>query len=128
MPSFDTPEAVSVTARVEAGSIQFSAGDRLDTVVEVQPRNPQREPDVRTADQTEVTYVGGVLTVWTPKANLFGLGPVVWIRSQTRVLARASAALSSVADAPRRLPPPPCSYTRQAPLTGVERDCRFPAT
>ncbi|MFB6849902.1 DUF4097 domain-containing protein [Streptomyces sp. NPDC056373] len=74
MPSFDTPEAVSVTARVEAGSIRFIAGDRLDTVVEVHPRNPEREPDARTADQTEVTYVGGVLTVWTPKANLFGLG------------------------------------------------------
>ncbi|WP_406196103.1 DUF4097 domain-containing protein [Streptomyces sp. NBC_01017] len=74
MPSFDTPEAISVTARLEAGSIQFIAGDRLDTVVEVQPRDPKRDPDVRTADQTEVTYVSGVLTLRTPKANLFGLG------------------------------------------------------
>lgn len=74
MPSFDTPEAISVTARVEAGSIQFVAGDRLDTVVDVQPRDPKRDPDVRTADQTEVTYVSGVLTIRTPKASLFGLG------------------------------------------------------
>jgi hypothetical protein len=72
MPSFDTPEAISVTAHVEAGSIQFIAGDRLDTVVEVRPRGPKKDLDVRTADQTEVTYAGGALIVRTPKPNLFG--------------------------------------------------------
>ncbi|GAA3369859.1 DUF4097 family beta strand repeat-containing protein [Streptomyces sannanensis] len=72
MPSFDTPEAISVTARVEAGSIQFTAGDRLDTVVDVRPRDPKKDLDVRTAEQTEVTYASGVLTVRTPKPNLFG--------------------------------------------------------
>ncbi|GAA4017765.1 DUF4097 family beta strand repeat-containing protein [Streptomyces marokkonensis] len=72
MPSFDTPQAISATARVEAGSIQFTAGDRLDTVVEVRPRDQKKDLDVRTADQTEVTYASGVLTVRTPKASLFG--------------------------------------------------------
>ncbi|MFV0126326.1 DUF4097 family beta strand repeat-containing protein [Streptomyces sp. HMX112] len=72
MPSFDTPEPISVTARVDAGSIQFTATDRLDTVVEVRPRDPKRDQDVRTAEQTEVAYTGGVLTLRTPKANLFG--------------------------------------------------------
>ncbi|MEV0494943.1 DUF4097 family beta strand repeat-containing protein [Streptomyces atratus] len=73
MPSFDTPEPISATAHVEAGSIQFTAGDRLDTVVEVQPRDPKRDQDVRAADQTEVTYASGVLTVRTPKQRyLFG--------------------------------------------------------
>ncbi|MFH8978684.1 DUF4097 family beta strand repeat-containing protein [Streptomyces sp. NPDC017890] len=72
MPSFDTPEAISATARVEAGSIQFAAGDRIDTVVEVRPRDPEKDVDVRAADQTEVTYASGVLTVRTPKAGLFG--------------------------------------------------------
>ncbi|MCX5315703.1 DUF4097 domain-containing protein [Streptomyces sp. NPDC002917] len=72
MPSFDTPEPISATAHVEAGSIQFTAGDRLDTVVEVQPRDPKRDQDVRAAGQTEVTYASGVLTVRTPKSNLFG--------------------------------------------------------
>ncbi|MGW2564566.1 DUF4097 family beta strand repeat-containing protein [Streptomyces sp. NPDC001514] len=74
MPSFDTPEPISATAHVEAGSIQFTAGDRLDTVVEVRPRDPKRDQDVRAADQTEVTYASGVLTVRTPKPNLLGLG------------------------------------------------------
>ncbi|KUH39322.1 MULTISPECIES: DUF4097 family beta strand repeat-containing protein [Streptomyces] len=72
MPSFDTPEAITATAHVEAGSLVFTAGDRLDTVVEVRPRDPKREPDVRAADQTEVTYANGALTVRTPKSGLFG--------------------------------------------------------
>ena len=67
MPSFDTPEPISVTARVEAGSIQFTAGDRPDTVVEVRPRDPKKDQDVRAAEQTEVTYAGGTLTIRTPK-------------------------------------------------------------
>ncbi len=73
MSSFDTPESISVIAHVEAGSIRFTAGDRLDTVVEVLPRDPKRDLDVRSAGQTEVTYANGTLTVRTPKPrNLFG--------------------------------------------------------
>ncbi|MEU2913071.1 DUF4097 domain-containing protein [Streptomyces massasporeus] len=72
MPSFDTPEPISATAHVEAGSIQFTAGDRADTVVEVRPRDPKKDLDARAADQTEVTYAGGALTVRTPKSSLFG--------------------------------------------------------
>ncbi|WP_328718463.1 DUF4097 family beta strand repeat-containing protein [Streptomyces sp. NBC_00247] len=77
MPSFDTPEAISVTARVEAGSIQFTAGDRLDTVVAVSPRDPKRDMDVRAAGQTEVTYANGALIVRTPKSGLFGRTGIV---------------------------------------------------
>ncbi|MFJ4355778.1 DUF4097 family beta strand repeat-containing protein [Streptomyces massasporeus] len=72
MPSFDTPEPISATAHVEAGSIQFTTGDRVDTVVEVRPRDPKKDLDVRAADQTEVTCAGGALTVRTPKSGLFG--------------------------------------------------------
>ncbi|WP_069812755.1 DUF4097 family beta strand repeat-containing protein [Streptomyces sp. TP-A0874] len=73
MPSFDTPEPVSVTAHVSAGSVRFVAGDRLDTVVEVRPRDPKRDQDLRAAEQTEVGYADGVLTVRTPKQrNLIG--------------------------------------------------------
>ena len=68
MPSFDTPEPISATAHVDAGSIRFTAGDRPDTVVEVRPRDPKRDQDVRAAEQTEVTYASGVLTVRTPSS------------------------------------------------------------
>lgn len=71
MPSldttFDTPEPISATAHVEAGSIRFIANDRLDTLVEVRPRDPKKDQDVRAADQTEVRYAGGLLTIKTPK-------------------------------------------------------------
>ncbi|PBC71679.1 putative adhesin [Streptomyces sp. TLI_235] len=67
MPSFDTPERISVIAHVEAGSIRLTAADRLDTVVEVRPRDPKKDQDVRAAEQTEVTFAGGTLTVRTPK-------------------------------------------------------------
>ncbi|CAL9301843.1 DUF4097 family beta strand repeat-containing protein [Streptomyces sp. SudanB182_2057] len=77
MPSFDTPEPISVTARVDAGSIQFTASDRLDTVVEVRARNPKKDLDVRAADQTEVSCASGALTIRTPKSNLFGRSGVV---------------------------------------------------
>ncbi|MFJ1746572.1 DUF4097 family beta strand repeat-containing protein [Streptomyces sp. NPDC088116] len=67
MPSFDTPATISVTAHVEAGSIRFIAADRPDTLVEVRPRDSKKDQDVRTAEQTEVRYAGGLLTVRTPK-------------------------------------------------------------
>ncbi|GGS26029.1 hypothetical protein GCM10010252_76270 [Streptomyces aureoverticillatus] len=67
MPTFDTPEPISATAHVEVGTVRFAAGDRLDTVVEVRPRDPKRDQDVRAAEQTEVTYTSGFLTVRTPK-------------------------------------------------------------
>ncbi|OIJ88623.1 hypothetical protein BIV25_36245 [Streptomyces sp. MUSC 14] len=67
MPAFDTPEPISVTAHVEAGSIRFTAGDRVDTVVEVLPRDTKTDRDVRAAEQTEVMYASGTLTVRTPK-------------------------------------------------------------
>ncbi|MEU9731079.1 DUF4097 family beta strand repeat-containing protein [Streptomyces sp. NPDC048002] len=69
MPTFDSPAPISVTAQVEAGSIRFTAGDRADTVVEVRPRDPEKDRDVRDAEQTEVTFAGGTLTVRTPKSR-----------------------------------------------------------
>ncbi|MFF1395431.1 DUF4097 domain-containing protein [Streptomyces sp. NPDC058287] len=74
MPSFDTPQPISVVANVAAGSIQFSASDRLDTVVEMRPRDPKKDKDVRVAEQTEVTYANGVLTIRTPKGRYL-VGP-----------------------------------------------------
>jgi DUF4097 and DUF4098 domain-containing protein YvlB len=72
MPSFDTPQPISVTAEVAAGSIRLTAGDRADTVVEVLPRDPKRDKDVRAAEQTEVVYANGVLTVRTKHRPLVG--------------------------------------------------------
>ena len=67
MPSFETPEPVSAIARVDAGSIRFTASGRGDSVVDVRPRDPKKDQDVRTAEQTEVSYADGKLDIRTPK-------------------------------------------------------------
>jgi hypothetical protein len=72
MPSFETPEPISVTAHVGAGSIRFAASERADTVVEVRPGSPKRDKDIRAAEQTEVAYSGGVLTVRTRERRFIG--------------------------------------------------------
>lgn len=72
MPVFETAEPIVVAAHVEAGSLRCVAVDRLDTAVEVRPRDPERTQDARTADQCEVALAGGVLTVRTPRSGLFG--------------------------------------------------------
>ncbi|MFI1725200.1 DUF4097 family beta strand repeat-containing protein [Streptomyces sp. NPDC020489] len=77
MPSFDTPEPIQATARVDAGSLQLTASDRPETVVEVRPRDPKRDKDVRAAEQTEVSFTGGVLTVRTKQRRLVGTSGVV---------------------------------------------------
>ncbi|GAA2305989.1 DUF4097 family beta strand repeat-containing protein [Streptomyces hawaiiensis] len=77
MPAFDTPEPISVNAHVGAGSLRLTAGDRLDTVVEVRPRDPERDKDVRAAEQTEVSCASGVLTVRTKERRMIGPSGVV---------------------------------------------------
>ncbi|GAA3169862.1 MULTISPECIES: DUF4097 family beta strand repeat-containing protein [Streptomyces] len=67
MPSFDTPGPIAVAAHLDAGSLQLLAGERRDTVVGVRPRDPKRDQDVRAAEQAEVSFAGGVLTLRTPK-------------------------------------------------------------
>jgi Putative adhesin len=77
MPAFATPEPISASVHVGAGSIRFTTGDRPDTVVEVRPRDPKRDKDVRAAEQTEVAYAGGVLTVRTRERRIIGPTGVV---------------------------------------------------
>ncbi|MFD5655310.1 DUF4097 domain-containing protein [Streptomyces sp. NPDC127039] len=72
MPSFDTPRPIAVNAHVGAGSIRFTASDRPDTVVEVRPGDPGRDKDVRAAEQTEVSYASGVLTISTKERRFIG--------------------------------------------------------
>ncbi|OIK28975.1 DUF4097 family beta strand repeat-containing protein [Streptomyces malaysiense] len=71
MPAFETPEPISVTAHVGAGSIRFIASDRPDTTVEVLPGG-KRGKDVRAAEQTEVAYANGELSVRTKERTFIG--------------------------------------------------------
>lgn len=72
MPTFDTPEPVTVEIDLVAGGVQINAADRADTTVEVHPRDPAKDADVRAAEQTQVEYANGRLLVKEPDST--GLG------------------------------------------------------
>jgi hypothetical protein len=67
MPSFDTPEPISVTVELGVGDLQIVASDRTDTTVEVRPSDPGKKADVTAAEQTRVEYAGGRLLIRAPK-------------------------------------------------------------
>ncbi|MFF8098028.1 DUF4097 domain-containing protein [Streptomyces sp. NPDC016675] len=77
MPSFDTSGPIAVNAHVGAGSIRFTAGDRLGTVVEVRPGDPGRDKDVRAAEQTQISFANDVLTISTKDRRIIGPTGVV---------------------------------------------------
>jgi hypothetical protein len=86
MQTFKTPAPVSVVLDVPAGRIRFAAADRADTTVEVRPSDPAKSRDVKTAEQTEVTYADGVLRVET--------------RAETNPLTGASGSLEVTVELP----------------------------
>jgi DUF4097 and DUF4098 domain-containing protein YvlB len=63
MPTFATPDPIAVRVEAAAGSVRLTATDRDDTVVTVRAHDESRAADVRAADQTEVCYDNGKLTV-----------------------------------------------------------------
>ena len=73
MPTFDTPEPISVDLDLVVGDARIAASDRHDTVVEVRPSDGSHEPDVRAAEQTRVEYAAGRLLVKAPRQRGLGL-------------------------------------------------------
>jgi hypothetical protein len=67
MPTFDTPEPISVTVEFGVGDLRIVASDRTDTMVEVRPSDPAKKADVTAAEQTRVEYAGGRLLIKAPK-------------------------------------------------------------
>jgi len=67
MPTFDTPEPISATIDIVVGQVKIIASDRTDTVVEVHPSNESKKDDVRAAEETEVDFVAGNLSVKAPR-------------------------------------------------------------
>jgi DUF4097 and DUF4098 domain-containing protein YvlB len=70
MPEFDTPERISVLLDITAGHVRINASDRTDTVVEVRPADPSRDADVQAAEQTQVEYANGRLSVKASRNKL----------------------------------------------------------
>ncbi|MEU3351601.1 DUF4097 family beta strand repeat-containing protein [Streptomyces sp. NPDC037389] len=98
MQKFDTPAPVFAVLDIPAGRVQFIAADRAVTTVEVLPANVSKSRDVKAAEQTEVTYVDGVLRIETraPKNQYFGPSGAIEVTVQlpagSRVDAKTAAA------------------------------------
>ena len=69
MPTFQTPEPISVTLELGVGQVRIAASDRADTVVEVRPSDEADQSDVKAAQQVRVEYAGGMLRVTGPKVR-----------------------------------------------------------
>lgn len=70
MPEFDTPEPIAVLLDITAGHVKIHASDRTDTVVEIRPADASRDGDVQAAEQTQVEYANGQLSVKAPRNKL----------------------------------------------------------
>ncbi|MFF4342785.1 DUF4097 family beta strand repeat-containing protein [Kitasatospora sp. NPDC001540] len=75
MQKFDTPAPVTVVLDVPAGLVHFIAADRTDTVVDLRPADPAKGRDAKAVEQTEVSYVDGVLRIVTDSAAHRLIGP-----------------------------------------------------
>jgi DUF4097 and DUF4098 domain-containing protein YvlB len=69
MPKFDTPEPITANIEPGVGSVTIVAGDRVDTVVEIRPTNPDNEFDTAAAERTTVDFAGNTLTIRGSKIN-----------------------------------------------------------
>jgi DUF4097 and DUF4098 domain-containing protein YvlB len=96
MPTFDTPDPIAVRVEAAAGSVRLVATDRDDTVVTVRAHDESRVADVRAAEQTQVHYDTGKLTVSARRGfTLFRGGAVdidIALPSRSRLKASVASA------------------------------------
>ncbi|MDP9494133.1 MAG: DUF4097 family beta strand repeat-containing protein [Actinomycetota bacterium] len=72
MPTFDTPSPISLVIELQFGAAHLIAGDRVDTVVVVNPSDASRKLDVEAAQKTQVDLANGRLQVKAPKSRRLG--------------------------------------------------------
>ncbi len=66
MPTFETPQPISLEVKIAIANIYLTASERADTTVEVLPSDPARKGDVAAAAETRVEYGSGRLSVRDP--------------------------------------------------------------
>jgi DUF4097 and DUF4098 domain-containing protein YvlB len=74
MTNFTTPEPISAVLDFPAGRLQLVAADQGETSVEVRPVDASKKRDVQAAEEAEVSYADGVLTVRVKAKNQY-FGP-----------------------------------------------------
>ena len=71
--TFASPTPIRVDFELHSARLEFVAGERTDTLVTVEPRNPSRSGDVNAVRGTTVDFVDGHLSIVQPKRwNILG--------------------------------------------------------
>ncbi|WP_306360253.1 DUF4097 family beta strand repeat-containing protein [Nocardia sp. CC227C] len=95
MPTFRTPNPITVAAEVLSGTVTVIASDRTDTIVEVRPADASKKGDVRAAAHTAVDFSDDTLTVRAPKGwrtyTPFGGNPTIEVSIEVPTGSRLSA-------------------------------------
>jgi len=68
MPTFATPEPITVTLELVIADVRLRASERADTVVTVGPRDPSDAEDVEAAERSRVEFTDGRLVVRTRRS------------------------------------------------------------
>jgi len=66
MPTFKTPQPITVTVELCVADLRIVASERTDTAVAVRPSHSARAGDVAAAEQTRVEYADGRLLIKAP--------------------------------------------------------------
>jgi DUF4097 and DUF4098 domain-containing protein YvlB len=74
MTNFTTPEPIAAVLDFPAGRLQLVASDQGETSVEIRPADASKKRDVQAAEEAEVSYADGVLTVLVKAKNQY-FGP-----------------------------------------------------
>jgi DUF4097 and DUF4098 domain-containing protein YvlB len=72
MPTYATPEPISVIIDLPVGDVHLVAAEQDTTTVEVRPSDASHAADNRAAEQTKVEYAAGRLRIKAPRQH--GLG------------------------------------------------------
>jgi hypothetical protein len=66
MPTFDTPEPITVALELRIADVRIDASDRHDTVVEVRPTDPGKRADTTAAEHTTIGFANGTVLIRSP--------------------------------------------------------------
>ncbi|RZS44977.1 putative adhesin [Herbihabitans rhizosphaerae] len=69
MPTFATPEPITTTLITAGARVRIAASERSDTVVLVEPVDSANKSDVKVAENTEVDFSAGTLSIKTKKSG-----------------------------------------------------------
>ncbi|MHA6631744.1 DUF4097 family beta strand repeat-containing protein [Pseudonocardia sichuanensis] len=67
MPTFATPEPITLTLTLTLADIRLRATERADTVLTIGPRDPSSAKDVELAERTRVDFADGHLEIHAPQ-------------------------------------------------------------